>query len=83
MSKRKRNPRGFKYSEYKDSNSNVIRLQESSRCGGPYIWLFTNNATGAETYEHLGARHAVSPHLTRGQARRLGLALLRFAEGTY
>lgn len=81
MSK-KRTPRGFEiFGEYKDSRGNVVRLQESSACGGPYVWIFVHNKDGNEVFEHLGTHHAVAPHLTRAQARRIGNALLRFAEG--
>jgi len=78
----KKTPRGFSiYGAYKDSRDNTVRIQESSACGGPFVWLFVRDAKGRETYEHMGAHQAVSPHLTRAQARRVAKALLRFADG--
>jgi tripartite-type tricarboxylate transporter receptor subunit TctC len=73
--------RGFAFRDLKDSRGNRIRVQESSAAGGPFAWLFVRNAHGEEVYMHTGTWHAVSPHLTRAQARRLAKALMRFADG--
>ena len=83
MGKRlKRTERGFAiYGEYKDSRGNSIRVQQSSAVGGPFCWLFVKDREGCEVYQHMGQYSAVSPHLTRAQARRIGKALLRFADG--
>ncbi len=79
----KRTQRGFSiYGAYKDSRGNTVRVQQSSACGGPFVWLFVKDAQGREVYEHMGQHTAVSPHMTRAQARRVAQALLRFADGT-
>jgi hypothetical protein len=76
----KRTPRGFEiFGEYKDSRGNVVRLQQSSAAGVPFVWIFVHGPNGNDVYEHLGKFTAVSPHLTRAQARRIARALLRFA----
>ena len=79
----KRTPRGFSiFTAIKDSNGHTVRVQESSRCGGPYVWLFCNNdETGHDAVIHFGTPVAISPHLTRAQARRVAKALLKFANG--
>jgi hypothetical protein len=79
--KAKRTPRGFAYRDIKDSRGSVVRVQQSSAVGGPFAWIFVRNSQGAEVNNHLGSWHAVSPHLTRAQARRVARALLRFADG--
>ncbi len=81
----KRTSRGFGiYGEYKDSRGNVVRIQESSAVGGPYCWIFVTNKDGNEIVPCVGAPNgmaAASPHLSRVEARRVAMALLKFAEG--
>jgi hypothetical protein len=81
MSRTKKTHRGFAYRDIKDSRGNTVRVQQSSAAGGPFAWIFVKNAEGQEVIEHLGSFVAVSPHLTRAQARRVAKALLRFADG--
>lgn len=78
----KKTARGFSvYGEYKDSRRNKIRIQQSSSATQEAVWIFVENEKGEEAYVHLGQMHAVSPHLTKAQARRVAKALLRFADG--
>lgn len=84
----KRTKRGFAiYAEGHDSHGESWRVQASSAAGmgtpqgwrnGPWCWLFLDSQTLAE--RHLGNDLHPALHLTRGQARRLGKALLAFAD---
>lgn len=79
----KRTARGFAiFGTITDSYGNTITLQESSAGGGPFAWVFVRNRDGVDAYIHkpTGSLQAVSPHLTRTQARRLARLLLRFAD---
>ncbi len=79
----KKTNRGFKiYSEMKDSYGNSIRVQQSSAACIDACWIFTNGKDGSEcAFDSATQRHiAVSPHLTKAQARRLAKALLKFSE---
>ena len=78
----KRTPRGFAiYGEYKDANNQIVRIQESSRADGPLVWIFCNDEDGNDVVMHLGVPQSRSPHLTKAQARRVAMALLKFADG--
>lgn len=82
MSKTKRTPRGFAiYGEYKDSTGQTVRIQESSSCAGPRVWIFCNDPDGNSAVMHLGQPTSRCPQLTPAQARRVAAALLRFADG--
>lgn len=76
--------RGFKiYGEYKDSKGSMVKIQESSAMGGPYVWIFCKDYKGNDVNDCVGAtdnRISVSPHLSRAQARRVAKALLEFAK---
>lgn len=76
----KKTSRGFSiYGEYKDSRGNTLRVQKSSSAMEDAVWIFVKDKDGQEAYEHLGEIHAVSPHLTKAQARRVAAALMKFA----
>ncbi len=84
----KRTPRGFAvFGQIKDRKGNSIRVQMSSEVGGPFCWIFTVNADGAEYVKRDPVPVAcdpigvATPYLTRAQARRLATALLKFADG--
>lgn len=77
----KRTQRGFRiYGEYKVSRLCTVRIQESSSAAGRFVWIFCHNEKGEDAIVHLGKPHAVSPHLSRAQARRVANALLKFAD---
>jgi len=71
----KKNDRGFKiYTEFKDTYGHKIRVQQSSSACADRVWIF------AEPNEDASER-SPSPHLSRQQARWLGKALIKFADG--
>lgn len=73
--------RGFAiYGKVTDDRGNVTRVQRSSAVGGPYCYLFTQDAQGRRAYLHLSDLCAPAPHLTAQQARDLAALLLRFAD---
>lgn len=83
----KRTDRGFSiYDEFEDSRGNMIRVQQSSACGDEdfnardFCWVFAHNPFGEDAIIHLGRPQSISPHLTKGQARRLANALLAFCD---
>lgn len=80
----KRTERGFAiFGEVTDSRRNVIRAQESSACGGPYLYLFTHDSEGRELVPCVGTPTgmiSITPHLTQVQARKLAKLLLKFAD---
>ncbi len=82
--KRKTTSRGFRiYGEFKDSYHSTVRIQESSAAGALRVWIFCKNHRGEDAVTCVGAPgsvSAVSPHLTRAQARRVAKALLEFAK---
>lgn len=70
----KRTQRGFAvYGLIKDSRGVVLRVQQSSAMGGPYVWLFVDDVK--QVY-----REEPAPHLNRAQAKRVIKALQRFVE---
>lgn len=84
MASNKRTPRGFAiYGEVADDRGNVTIIQQSSAIGGPYCWIFVKDKDGKDTVMVTppGVPMAVSPHLTKAQARHVAAALLRFANG--
>lgn len=71
------NERGFgEYGVVTDSRGNTVTVRQSSAVGGPYVYLFTADEKGNDTYRPGG--RAVSPHLTVAQARELIACLERF-----
>lgn len=73
--------RGFAiYGKVTDDRGNVTRVQRSSAVGGPYCYVFTQDAQGRRAYFHLGDPCTPAPHLTAQQARDLAALLLRFAD---
>lgn len=80
----KRNARGFRFKEIKDSRKGVVKIQESSSaCGGPYVWIFYKDRNGDDCVPCVGAKNgwlSNSPHLTRAQARRVAKALQEWAK---
>jgi len=80
----KKTNRGFQiYGEYKDSKGSTIKIQESSGCGGPFVWIFCKDRDGKDVVPCVGAAGghiSIAPHLTRAQARRVAKALLEFAK---
>lgn len=80
---RRRTPRGFRvYAEFRDSYRNTIRVQQSSAGGMGHVWIFVKDGDGNEVVEHLGKPTAVSPHLSRAQAKRLIAALQKHIDET-
>ena len=82
--KMKKTGRGFTiYSEIKDAFGQTITVQESSNAEKHCVWIFAKNRFGDEVVDCVGAKYnfsAVSPHLTKSQARKLAKALLKFAD---
>lgn len=73
--------RGFAiYGKVTDDRGNVTRVQRSSAMGGPYCYVFTQDAQGRRAYFYLSDIYAPAPHLTTQQARDLAAILLRFAD---
>jgi len=78
----KKTQRGFLiYGQVTDALRQKVRVQESSEVGRPRAWIFAEDAGGKGAIMHLGLPQAVSPYLSRAHARRLAVALLRFANG--
>lgn len=70
----KRTERGFIiYSEIRDSYKNEVRVVQSSKVGGPYVWIFCHHPKDPDK--------ATSPHLSIGQAKRIRDALTKFIDG--
>lgn len=77
-----RTKRGFQiYGRLKDTYRQVIRVQESSAIGPRRVWLFCDlDGNGKQPEHHLGQCNCCFPLLSKAQAKRLAIALLRFVE---
>lgn len=77
----KKTSRGFNvYSEFKDSNQNIIRIQKSSSAMKECCWIFIESKDGSGLFFDKATNefHAHSPHLTKTQAKILIKGLSKF-----
>lgn len=77
----KKNDRGLKvYSDIKDTLGKHVYMQDSSSTMQECVWIFCKYPDGSEAKEHRGELVSATPHLNKAQARRLGKALLKWAD---
>lgn len=72
-------PRGFEnYCEIIDQRGRTVTVRESSQAGEGWVWIFCQDASGADGQLHLGKWQSYSPHLSIDNARDVVDALNRW-----